>query len=115
MASSAPPAAAQELDRSLHFETLPRVALEHSLLKPIARDLRYFEAFYPYIEPLTYVWYQFRFTMMAKGLIDAAGPNVLRRLWDAFALSDEQLADVLGGRVHTEAGQWLASWDELPR
>jgi hypothetical protein len=37
-------------------------------------------AFYPYIEPLTYVWY--------------------RRLWDAFALSDEQLAGVLGGRVH---------------
>jgi hypothetical protein len=51
--------------------------------------------------------------MMAKGLIDAAGPNVLRRLWDAFALSDEQLAGVLGGRVHPEAGQWLASWNEL--
>jgi hypothetical protein len=106
---------AEEPDRRLHFETLPRVALEHRLLKPVARDLRYFEAFYPYIEPLTYVWYQFRFTMMAKGLIDAAGPDVLRRLWDAFALSDEQLAGVLGGRVHPEAGHWLASWDELPR
>ena len=104
---------AKEPDRRLHFETLPRVALEHRLLKPVARDLRYFEAFYPYIEPLTYVWYQFRFTMMAKGLIDAAGPNVLRRLWDAFALSDEQLAGVLGGRVHPAAGQWLASWNEL--
>jgi hypothetical protein len=98
-------------DRRLHFETLPRVALEHRLLKPVARDLRYFEAFYPYIEPLTYVWYQFRFTMMAKDLIDAAGPDVLRRLWDAFALSDEQLAGVLGGRVHPEAGHWLASWE----
>jgi hypothetical protein len=101
---------AEEPEKRLHFETLPRVALEHRLLKPVARDLRYFEAFYPYIEPLTYVWYQFRFTMMAKGLIDAAGPNVLRRLWDAFALSDEQLAGVLGGRVHPEAGQWLTSW-----
>jgi hypothetical protein len=69
----------------------------------------------PYIEPLTYVWYQFRFTMMAKSLIDAAGPDVLRRLWDAFALSDEQLAGMLGSRVHPEAGQWLASWNELPR
>jgi hypothetical protein len=106
---------AEEPERRLHFETLPRVALEHRLLKPVARDLRYFEAFYPYIEPLTYVWYQFRFTMMAKGLIDAAGPSVLRRLWDAFALSDEQLAGVLGGRVHPEAGHWLASWDELTR
>jgi hypothetical protein len=106
--------AAEEPDRRLHFETLPRVALEHRLLKPVARDLRYFEAFYPYIEPLTYVWYQFRFTMMAKGLIDAAGPTVLRRLWDAFALTDEQLAGMLGGRVHPAAGQWLASWDELP-
>ena len=104
---------AREPGQRLHFETLPRVALEHRLLKPVARDLRYFEAFYPYIEPLTYVWYQFRFTMMAKGLIDAAGPNMLRRLWDAFALSDEQLADVLGGRVHPAAGQWLASWNEL--
>ena len=104
---------AEEPDRRLHLETLPRVALEHRLLKPVARDLRYFEAFYPYIEPLTYVWYQFRLTMMAKGLIDAAGPNVLRRLWDAFALSDEQLAGVLGGRVHPTAGQWLASWNEL--
>ena len=65
------------------------------------------------IESLTYVWYQFRLTMMAKGLIDAAGPNVLRRLWDAFALSDEQLAGVLGSRVHQAAGQWLASWEEL--
>ena len=77
---------AKEPDRRLHFETLPRVALEHRLLKPVARDLRYFEAFYPYIEPLIYVWYQFRFTIMAKGLVDAAGPNVLRRLWGAFAL-----------------------------
>jgi hypothetical protein len=102
---------AEEPGRRLPFETLPRVALEHGLLKPVARDLRYFEAFYPYLEPLTYVWYQFRFTMMAKGLIDAAGPNVLRRLWDAFALSDEQLAGVLGGRVHPEAGHWLASWE----
>jgi hypothetical protein len=106
---------AAEPDRRLHVETLPRVALEHRLLKPVARDLRYFEAFYPYIEPLTYVWYQFRFTMMAKGVIDAAGPNVLRRLWDAFALSDEQLAGLLGGQVHPEAGRWLASWDELRR
>lgn len=106
---------AEEPDRRLQFETLPRVALEHRLLKPVARDLRYFEAFYPYIEPLTYVWYQFRFTMMAKGVIDAEGPHVLRRLWDAFALSDEQLAGVLGSRVHLEAGHWLASWDELAR
>jgi hypothetical protein len=104
---------AKEPDRTLLLETLPRVALENRLLKPVARDLRYFEAFHPDIEPLTYVWYQFRLTMMAKGLIDAAGPTVLRRLWDAFALSDEQLAGVLGGRVHPAAGQWLASWNEL--
>jgi hypothetical protein len=104
---------AEEPDRRLHFETLPRVALEHGLLQPVARDLRYFEAFYPYIEPLTYVWYQFRFTMMAKGLVDAAGPDVLRRLWDAFAVSDQQFSDALGDRVHPAAGQWLASWDEL--
>ena len=103
---------AEEPDRRLHAETLPQVALEYGLLKPVARDLRYFEAFYPYIEPLTYVWYQFRFTMMAKGVIDASGPDVLRRLWDAFALPDEQLAGVLGGRVHPAAGQWLAMWDE---
>jgi hypothetical protein len=104
---------AKEPDRSLHLETLPRVALEHRLLKPVTRDLRYFEAFYPYIEPLTYVWYQFRLTMMAKGLVDAAGLNVLRRLWDAFALSDEQLAGVLSDQVHPVAGQWLTSWNEL--
>jgi hypothetical protein len=104
---------AEEPDRRLHFETLPRVALEHRLLKPVARELRYFEAFYPYIEPLTYVWYQFRFTMMAKGLIDTAGPNVLRRLWDTFALTDDQLAGMLGGQVHPAAGQWLASWNAL--
>jgi len=107
--------AAEEPDRRLHLETLPRVALEHGLLKPAARDLRYFEAFYPHIEPLTYVWYQFRFTMMAKDLIDTAGPSVLRRLWNAFALSDKQLADVLGDRVHPAAGQWLAPWDEPQR
>jgi hypothetical protein len=103
----------EEPDRAPLFETLPRVALEHGLLKPVACDLRFFEAFYPDIEPLTYVWYQFRFTMMAKSLIDAAGPGVLRRLWDAFALSDEQLADVLGDRVHPAAGRWPAQWGEL--
>jgi hypothetical protein len=103
---------AEEPDHHLHVETLPRVTLEHGLIKPVARDLRYFEAFYPYIEPLTYVWYQFRFTMMAKGVVDAAGPAALRRLWDAFARSDEQLADVLGSQVHPAAGDWLASWDE---
>ncbi len=105
--------AAEEPDRRLHLETLPRVALEHRLLKPVAPDLRYFEAFYPSIEPLTYVWYQFRFTMMAKGPHRRSRTDVLRRLWDAFALTDEQLAGVLGGQVHPEAGQWLASWNEL--
>jgi hypothetical protein len=105
---------AAEPDQRLHLETLPRVALEYGLLKPVARDLRYFEAFYPYIEPLTYVWYQFRFTLMAKGVVDAAGPNVLRRLWDAFARTDEQLASVLGDQVHPAAAHWLTSWDELP-
>jgi hypothetical protein len=108
-------AVAEEPGRRLHVETLPRVALQHGLLKPVARDLRYFEAHYPDIEPLTYVWYQFRFTMMAKGVVDAAGPGVLRRLWDTFAFSDERLASVLGDRVHPEAGQWLASWDEPVR
>jgi hypothetical protein len=43
--------------------------------------------------------------------VHAAGPDLLRRLWDAFALSDEQLADVLGGRLRPAASQWLASWD----
>ena len=106
---------AREPDRVLQLETLPQVALGNGLLKPVARDLRYFEAFYPAIEPLTYVWYQFHLLMMAKGLVDEAGVgvNVLRRLWDAFALSDEQLAGVLGGRVHPAAGQWLARWNEL--
>jgi hypothetical protein len=102
---------ANETDRIAQLETLPRVTLENGLLNPVARDLRYFEAFYPDIEPPTYVWYQFRLMTMAKDLIDAAGPDVLRRLWDAFALSDEQLAGVLGGRVHPTAGQWLASRD----
>jgi hypothetical protein len=101
----------KEPDRTSYLETLPQVALENGLLKPVARGLRYFEAFYPYIEPLTYVWYQFRFTMMAKDLVDADGPDVLRRLWDAFALSDEQLAGVLGSRVHPAAGRWLQSWN----
>jgi hypothetical protein len=105
---------ANEPDRILLLETLPRVTLEHSLLKPVARDLRHFEAYYPDIEPRTYVWYQFRFTMMAKDLVDVAGPNMLRRLWDQFAFSDERLASVLGGQVHPMAGQWLASWNELP-
>ena len=105
--------AAKEPDRRLQCETLPRVTLEHRLIKPVARDLRYFEAYYPRIEPLTYVWYQFRFTMMAKDLVDAAGPDMLRRLWDSFALSDEQLGGVLGDRVHPMAGRWPASWNEL--
>jgi len=103
-------AVAEEPGRRLHVETLPRVALEYGLLKPVARDLRYFEAFYPAIEPLTYVWYQFRFTMMAKGVVDAAGPDALRRLWDAFAVTDEQLAGLLGRQVDPAAGQWLDRW-----
>ena len=41
---------AEQPDQRLQFETLPRVALEYQLLKPVARDLRYFEAFYPDIE-----------------------------------------------------------------
>jgi hypothetical protein len=52
---------------------------------------------------------------MAKSLVDAAGQDILRRVWDAFALTDEQLAGVLGDRVHPQAGHWLGSWDELPQ
>ena len=102
-----------EPDRIADLETLPRVVLDNNLVTLVARDLRYFEAFYPDIEPLTYVWYQFRFTMMAKVVVDATGPSVLRRLWETFALSDEQLAAVLGGRVNPTAGRWLTSWSEL--
>lgn len=94
-------------DQLPYLETLPKVVLKHDLLEPVARDLRYFEAHYPDIEPLTYVWYQFRFTMMAKDLVDKTGPRALRRLWDAFVLSDEQLAGVLGDHVHPSARQWL--------
>jgi hypothetical protein len=96
---SAPPAAAQELNQ-VYGTGADRLA-------PFA-DM--FEAFYPSIEPLTYVWYQFRFTMMAKGVVDAAGPNALRRLWDAFALTDEQFAGLLGRQVGPAAGQWLDLW-----
>ena len=39
--------------------------------------------------------------------------TLLRRLWDAFAMPDDQLAAVLGAKVHPEAGQWLASWDVI--
>ncbi len=99
---------AKEHDRLSHFETLPRVVLDYGIVQPVASDLRYFEALYPNIEPLTYVWYQFRFTMMAKDLVDATGPSALRRLWDAFVFSDEQLAGALGDRVHPSARQWLA-------
>jgi hypothetical protein len=98
---------AKEHERLAHLLTLPQVVLDHGLIEPLARDLRYFEALYPHIEPLTYVWYQFRFTMMAKDRIDATGPDVLRRLWDAFVLSDEELARTLGDRIHPRAGEWL--------
>jgi hypothetical protein len=104
---------AEEPDRISLLETLPQVSLDYGLLKPVARDLRYFEMFYPDIETSTYVWYQFRFTMMAKDLVDTAGPSALRRFWEAFALSDQQLADVLGRQVHPTAGQWLASWSQV--
>jgi len=96
VASSAPPAAAQELDQ-VYGAGADRLAPFTDMLV---------------VHELVHAWYQFRFTMMAKGLVDTAGPNVLRRLWDAFALSDEQLAGVLGGRVHPTAGQWLSSWSE---
>jgi hypothetical protein len=100
-------AVAREPDRTLHLETLPRVALENGLLQPVARDLRYFEAFYPDIEPLTYVWYQFRLTMMAKGLIDVTGPNALRRLWDTFAFStSSSLACSAPGSTRRRASGW---------
>jgi hypothetical protein len=62
----------------------------------------------PFLFPRSWLM-ELRLTMMAKGLIDTAGPNMLRRLWDAFALSDKQLTSVLGGRVHPAAGHWLAS------
>jgi hypothetical protein len=56
-----------EPDRTLHLETLPRVALENGLLQLVARDLRSFEAFHPDIEPLAYVCYEFRLSLMATG------------------------------------------------
>jgi hypothetical protein len=100
----------QEADRLPYLETLPRVALDHGLLQPETRDLRSFEARYPHLEPLTYVWYQFRFTMMAKAVVDEAGPQALHRLWDTFALTDERLASVLREQVHPAAGEWLTGW-----
>jgi hypothetical protein len=52
-------------------------------------------------------------SIVADGALRRHGALRLRRLWDAFVLSDEQLAGVPGDRVHPEAGRWLASWDEL--
>jgi hypothetical protein len=105
-----------EPDRTLHLETLPWVALENCLLKPVARDLRCFEAFYPYIEPLTYVRYQFRLTMMAKGLIDAAGPNVLRRLWTRSPCQTSgSLACSVAGSTRRRASGWHRGANCRPR
>lgn len=99
---------AEEPEHLAHLETLIRVVLDFGLIDPVARDLRYFEAHYPSIEPLTYVWYQFRFTMLAQARVDATGPEVLRRMWDGFAVSDERLARQLGAIVHPAAAEWLA-------
>jgi hypothetical protein len=118
VASSAPPAAAQELDQ-VYGTGADR-------LMPFADMLIVHELAHAFHDGVSFVfprsWLMELFADMALyAFVVAEEPErrlhfeTLRRLWDAFALSDEQLASVLGGRVHPEAGYWLASWDELTR
>jgi len=60
----------------------------------------------------TYVWYQFRFMMMAKSFADA------RRARPRSAASGTRSPSRTGNSpacsatgVHPAAGHWLASWD----
>ncbi|MDP9278390.1 MAG: hypothetical protein M3P00_03145 [Gemmatimonadota bacterium] len=62
--------------------------------------------------PQNYGWYQCHLHVAAKRVYDAGGAAALRRLWDRFRFSDEDLATALEevepqlARVFTE---WLGA------
>jgi hypothetical protein len=75
-------------------------------------DLATFERIYDRMPPQNYGWYQCHLHVAAKHVYDAGGAAALRRLWDRFRFSDEDLATALEevepqlARVFTE---WLGA------
>ena len=87
---------------------LPTDRVRHRLLED-------FERLYAGVGPENYVWYQCGLVVAAKSIYEAAGVDVLRRLYRTFAtqqgtLTDQQLAQLLEARVHPMAAQTMRMW-----
>src|SRR5215208_4559659 len=77
--------------------------------------MEHFERLYAGVGPENYVWYQCGLVVAAKSIYEAAGVDVLRRLYRTFAtqqgtLTDQQLAQLLEARVHPMAAQTMRMW-----
>jgi hypothetical protein len=81
---------------------VPSDYVEHS-------DLATFEQLYDRMAPQNYGWYQCRLHVAAKRVYDAGGAGALRRLWDRFRLSEQDLSATLR-EVEPELGRVLVEW-----
>lgn len=79
------------------------------------RSLEDFEKLYVDVGPENYGWYQLRLHAAARDIYNDAGVDALKRLYRTFEahendLTDRQLADLLGDRVHPTAARVLETW-----
>jgi hypothetical protein len=101
-------------------EALPALATFPRLVSQVPANLmRYrtiqdFELLYDSMPGANYGWFQCRLHVAARRLVDAAGTGVVQRLWDAFRIGNEELAEKLGGDVHAELGAIAQELDSAP-
>jgi hypothetical protein len=95
------------------FEWAARIS---SLSEVPGRRLRYhtmrdFEVLYDSMPGPNYGWFQCRFHVEARRLVDTSGAGVVRRLWDAFRIEDRETAEKLRSEVDPQLDSILETLD----
>jgi hypothetical protein len=102
--------ATHEPDALPALETFPQLLSGIDASRFRYRSLRDYERLYTIVGYENYFWFWSKLQVAAKGLFEAGGEDVLRRLWTAFAAPDDEVVRKLESDVHPEAARLLRSF-----
>lgn len=100
------------------LETFPNMVIGGGTAEYKYRKLEDFERLYATMGmgPKNYGWYQSKLHSAAKDIYNAGGKDVMKRLWDALKIhqqdmTNEEFANMLKEEVHPSVGNVYLNWD----
>jgi hypothetical protein len=94
--------AAAEPEAMAALTAFPRLVAQVPGDRLSYRTIADFERIYDDMPGPNYGWFQCRLHVAAGRLVESAGPQSVRKLFDAYRVDDAELSALLGTRVHPE-------------